>query len=56
MLNVNQRIKLYMYFNTKLIWNNTDVFIYEGRIQNPLKTSKIGMKGVLMILISEFLL
>lgn len=25
MLNVNQRIKLYMYFNTKVIWNNIDL-------------------------------
>lgn len=27
-LNVNQRIKLYQYFNTKLIWNNIDLKVF----------------------------
>lgn len=48
-LNVNQRIKLYLHFNTRLMWNNCLKLILSMKenIQTALKTSKMGIKGVL---------
>lgn len=59
MLNVNQRIKLYMYFNTKLIWDYIDLKVILSMKKNTESinlTSKIGMKEVLVMLISKHLL
>lgn len=50
-LNVNQRIKLYMHFNTNVEQLFKIDFINEGKHTNSIEnlTSKIGIKGVLMM-------